>query len=71
MKNTMGALAVVLKLRGEDELLGECMKRGMVMKLKKCKKFLIARVSVDGSDGKWHTLTMFNNVIMKIVDGII
>ena len=40
------------------------------MKVSKCKKFVTARVSVGGQDGKVHTLTMFNSVISSIVEGV-
>ena len=40
------------------------------MKLNKCTKFLTARVSVESSDGKRHMVTMFNKVIMEIIEGI-
>ena len=36
------------KVQGKDELLGECTECAMVTKQKNAKKFLIARVSVDG-----------------------
>ena len=29
-----------------------------------------AQVSMDGNDGKRYTLTMFNNIITEIVDGV-
>lgn len=40
------------------------------MKMCKCRKFVIARVMVSDRDGKLYTLTMFDNIISKIVDGI-
>ena len=58
------------KIRSEDEIVAECMKCGMVMKVSKCKKFVTARVSVGGRDGKVHTPTMFNSVISSIVEGV-
>ena len=45
----------------------ECTKCGMAMKRSKCKQFMMARVSVGGSDGKVYMLTMFNNVTMGII----
>ena len=39
------------------------------MKISKCSKFVTARVTVSGRDGKVYTLTMFH-VISSIVDGI-
>jgi hypothetical protein len=65
-----GCIGCGAKVRGDDELFGECTKCGMMMKHNKCKKFVTARVSVDDTDRKRHTLTMFNNVIMQTVDGL-
>ena len=60
----MGCSAKVLS---EDEIVAECMKCGMVMKVSKCKKFVTARVSVGGRNRKVHTLTMFNSVISELL----
>ena len=65
-----GCMGCSAKIRSEDEIVAECMKCGMVMKVSKCKKFVTARVSVGGWDGKVHTLTMFNSVISSIVEGV-
>lgn len=64
-----GCLACTAKVKSDDEILGECMKFGMLMKMSKCSKFLTPRVKVSGRDGKLYTLTTFH-VISKIVDGI-
>ena len=65
-----GCLGCSAKIQSDDGVLAECMKCGMLMKLSKCGKFLTARVSVDGLDGKKYMLTMFNDIIRKIVDGV-
>ena len=55
------------KVKVLDELLGECGKCGMKLKLKKCKKLTTAHVTVTGEDGKVHVLMMFNDVLIKVV----
>ena len=65
-----GCMGCSAKVRSEDEIVAECMKCGMMMKVSKCKKFVTARVSVGGWDGKVHTLTMFNSVISDIIEGV-
>ena len=55
------------KVKGDDNVLAECGKCGMSMKRSKCKNLVTARVSVTGSDGKLHTVTMFDDVIKSII----
>ena len=45
----------------------ECTKYGTVMKCHKCKTCCTAKVSVTATDGKIHSLTLFNDIIVKIV----
>ena len=49
-------MACKVKVQIEDGVF-ECTKYGMMMKVTKCSKFLTARMSVGGQDGKVHTLT--------------
>ena len=65
-----GCIGCSAKIRSEDEIVADCIKCGMVMKVSKCKKLVTARVSVGGRDGKVHTLTMFNSAISSIVEGV-
>ena len=58
------------KVQSEDGVLAECTKCGVIMKVTKCSKFLTARVSVGDQDDKVHTLTMFDSVVSKIIDGV-
>lgn len=66
----VGCMACKAKVQSEDGVLAECTKCGMIMKVTKCTKFMTARVSVGGRDGKVHTLTMFDSVVSKIIDGV-
>ena len=36
----------------------------------KCRKFKTARIIISGKDAKSHTLTIFNDLIDTIVDGV-
>ena len=65
-----GCMGCSAKIRSEDEIVAECMKCGMVMKVSKRNKFVTARVSVGGRDRKVRTLTMFNSVISSIIEGV-
>ena len=56
-----------VKVKSEDQLITECLKYNMMMKCSRCKKLMTARVCVTGEDGKMHTLTMFDNIIQKII----
>ena len=66
----VGCMACKAKVQSEDGVLAECTKCGMIMKVTKRTKFMTARVSVGGRDGKVHTLTMFDSVVSKIIDGV-
>ena len=67
----IGCFACNAKVKTDDDnVLGECTKCGMLVKVSKCKRLMVARVTVSGKDGKMHALTMFNDVIGSIVAGI-
>ena len=53
------------KMKVLDELLGKCGKSGMMLKLKKCKKLITARVRVT-EDGEVHVL-MFNDILVNVI----
>ena len=65
-----GCVGCTAKVKCSDEFTVECTKCGMVMKRSKCTKHLTARVSVGALDGNYHKLTLFNTVILKIIDGL-
>ena len=48
----------------------ECTKRGSVLKTNKCMKKMMAKVIISGDDGKKHVVTMFNDIVSKVIDGI-
>lgn len=48
MKRLASCIACSVKVEGEDELLDKCTNCGLMMKKKKCRKFMTARVVVDG-----------------------
>ena len=51
-------------------VIGEWSKCGTVVKMAKCCKLSTARVVVGGKDGKAHILTMFNDVVNIVIDGV-
>lgn len=65
-----GCIACSSKVKIVDDLIAECSKCGMTMKQAKCESYMMAKVSVGGSDGKLHNLTLFNTVLEKITDGV-
>ena len=62
-----GCIGYSAKVTGDDKVAAECMKCGMWMKRSKCKRLLTARVVVNGSDGKSHTLMMFTDALRTII----
>ena len=62
-----GCISCSAKVTGDDEVAAECTKCGMWMKRSKCKRLLTARVVVNGSDGKSHTLMMFTDALRTII----
>ena len=62
-----GCIGCTAKVTGGDEVAAECTKCGMWMKRSKCKRLMTARVVVDGSDGKRHTLMMFTDALKSII----
>lgn len=65
-----GCVGCTAKVKCTDEFVVECTKCGMVMKRSKCTKHLTAKVSVGALDSNYHKLTLFNTVILKIIDGL-
>ena len=57
------------KVKVVNVVVGECMKCGMVLKMK-CKKMVMAKVVVSGEDGKSNVLTMFNETVLKMIEGV-
>ena len=53
-----------------DGVIGECSKCGMMQKIKKCRKLMTAKVIVSTVDGKSHVLTMFDEVVTSLIDGV-
>ena len=65
--NYTACLACNSKIVSENVKLGRCSKCGIMLKVAKCNNQYTARVIVSGeSDGKSHTLTMFNEVLRTI-----
>ena len=62
------AVACLARSRRED-VVSECSKCGLLMKSAKCTKSVMAKVVVSGEDAKEHTLTMFDEVVRKVIDG--
>lgn len=58
------------KVKSADGLIGKCSKCGMMQKMKKCRMMMTARVIVSGVDGKSYVLTMFDEVISEVIDGV-
>ena len=48
------------KIKPMSEFIGECTKRGMVVKMAKCKNLSMAKVVVSGEDAEHCVVTMFN-----------
>ena len=65
-----GCIACNAKVKSDNDVLGECTKCGMLMKLKKCKTLETARVVVSDQGGREYTLTMFDSVIANIIEGV-
>ena len=57
------------KTRSINDVVSECSNCGLLMKSAKCTKSVMAKVVVSGKDGKEHTLTMFDEVVRKVIDG--
>ena len=66
----IGCFSCNAKVKTESNVLGECTKCGLLVKMEKSKRLMTAQVTVSGNDGKVYSLTMFNNVISSIIDGI-
>ena len=58
------------KVKVVNEVVGECTKCGIVVKTKKCKKMVMAKVVVSGEDGRSNVLTMFNEMVLKMIKGV-
>ena len=56
------------KIKCVNEVVGECMKCGMVSKMKRCKMVSMAKVVVGGQDDKSYVVT--TEVLLQITDGI-
>lgn len=41
------------------------------MKTEKCKMVYVAKVIVEGQDDKDHVVMMFDDMIMKVTDGVL
>lgn len=57
------------KVKTVSECIGECSKCGSVLEMNKCIKEMMAKVIISGEDGKKHTVTMFNEIISKMIGG--
>ncbi len=55
------------KVKKENDVIGECSKCGLVMKLSKCPNASMVKVLIGGQD---RVVTMFEGVISKVVDGV-
>ena len=53
-----------------SEVVGECSKCGMKVKMSRCTKSVAARLVVGGEAGKGHRVTAFNEVVDDIIRGV-
>ena len=63
-------VACKAKVKNVNDVVGECTKCGMIMKTAKCKMMPMVKVVVCEQDGKQHVVTIFEEVLVQIVDGV-
>lgn len=63
-------LGCIAKVKTVSECIGKCSKCGSVLEMNKCIKEMMAKVIISGEDGKKHTVTMFNEIISKMIGGV-
>ena len=66
----LGCLCCNGKMKNVNEVVGECPKCGSLVKTMKCMKKMMAKVVISGDDGEEHTVTMFNEIIVTLIDGV-
>ena len=59
--------ACKVKIESVD-VVGECNKCGLMVKMSKCTEFYTANIRVTDSDNKNHDLKMFHDVIVKLTN---
>ena len=58
------------KVKTMSEVASECTKCGSIVKICKCKKMVLATVIVSGEDGRKHVVTMFNDIVLQVIEGV-
>ena len=58
------------KVESDNGVVGECVKCGMLVKMVKCGKSLVVKVVLGGRDKKCYEVTMFDEVVHNVVDGV-
>ena len=58
------------KVTPVSDLLGECGKCSMLLKLDKCNMASLAKIVVITESGTMHTITMFNDMITKLIEDV-
>ena len=53
-----------------SEVVGECSKCGIKVKMSRCTKSVAARLVVEDEAGKEHRVTAFNEVVDNIIRGV-
>ena len=66
----LGCISCNAKVKIVSVAVGECTKCGSVLKTNKCMKKMMAKVIISGDNGKKHVVTMFNDIVSKVIDSI-
>ncbi len=58
------------KVIKKNEVMGECSKCGMKMKMARCGKSMAVRLIIEDDDGNEHKATAFTEVVQRIIQGV-